>query len=99
MVTSRSVPQQMAQIFSPFAGQNREAFRFSQTGQSTESPRRQTAVQQNTPRGRKSQKAAWDRVRNVKMQQEADLASRPLVSAGRLCDFARPAGGGIQSDR
>src|SRR6266436_409718 len=38
MVTSRSVPQQTAQIFSPFAGQNRAALRFSQIGQDTESP-------------------------------------------------------------
>jgi hypothetical protein len=33
MVTSRSVPQSMAQIFSPFAGQYRSARRFSQMGQ------------------------------------------------------------------
>jgi hypothetical protein len=33
MVTSRSLPQQMAQIFSPFAGQNRLGGRFSQMGQ------------------------------------------------------------------
>src|SRR6266852_8360380 len=38
MVTSRSVPHQTAQIFSPFAGQNRAALRFSQIGQDTESP-------------------------------------------------------------
>jgi len=34
-VTSRSVPQQTAQIFSPLAGQNRAALRFSQIGQDT----------------------------------------------------------------
>jgi hypothetical protein len=34
MVTSRSVPQQTAQIFSPLAGQNRSAFRLLQIGQS-----------------------------------------------------------------
>ena len=33
MVTSRSVPQQTAQIFSPLAGQYRAALRFSQIGQ------------------------------------------------------------------
>jgi hypothetical protein len=36
MLTSRSVPQQGEQIFSPFAGQNRFGFRFSQIGQLTQ---------------------------------------------------------------
>jgi hypothetical protein len=35
MVTSRCVPQQIAQIRSPFAGQNRFGGRFSQIGQLT----------------------------------------------------------------
>jgi hypothetical protein len=38
MVTSRSVPQHTAQIFSPFAGQNRFGFRFPQMGQFNASP-------------------------------------------------------------
>jgi hypothetical protein len=38
IVTSRSVPQQTAQIFSPFAGQKRFGFLFSQMGQDTNSP-------------------------------------------------------------
>jgi hypothetical protein len=38
METSRSVPQQTAQIFSPFAGQNLAALRFSQIGQVTAAP-------------------------------------------------------------
>jgi hypothetical protein len=33
IVTSRSVPQHTAQINSPFAGQNRFAFRFPHIGQ------------------------------------------------------------------
>ncbi|PYU53431.1 MAG: hypothetical protein DMG48_01570 [Acidobacteria bacterium] len=38
MVTSRSVPQQTAQIFSPLAGQKRAGLRLSQIGQDTEYP-------------------------------------------------------------
>ena len=38
MVTSRSVPQQTAQIFSALAGQKRSAFLFSQIGQDKASP-------------------------------------------------------------
>ncbi len=38
MVTSRPVPQQTAQIFSPLEGQNRSGLRFSQIGQDTNSP-------------------------------------------------------------
>src|SRR5437016_4842224 len=37
MVTSRPVPQQTAQMDSPFAGQYRDGFRFSQIGHATES--------------------------------------------------------------
>src|SRR5258708_12915762 len=57
MVTSRSVPQQTAQIFSPLAGQKRAALRFSQIGQNTESPKAMRTIQQNTPRRGKRQKA------------------------------------------
>ena len=38
MLTSRSLPQQTAQICSPFAGQKRAAFRFPQIGQVTGTP-------------------------------------------------------------
>src|ERR1700746_537738 len=38
IVTSRPSPQQMAQIFSPFAGQNRFGGRFSQIGQRIHTP-------------------------------------------------------------
>jgi hypothetical protein len=38
MVTSRSVPQHTAQMDSPFAGQNRFGFLFSQIGQLNLSP-------------------------------------------------------------
>src|SRR3981189_3053331 len=55
MVTSRSVPQQTAQIFSPLAGQKRAALRFSQMGQDTESPRHVRTVQQNTRGSNKRQ--------------------------------------------
>src|SRR5229473_2342683 len=55
MVTSRSVPQQTAQIFSPLAGQKRAALRFSQIGQDTESPQNVRTVQQNTRCGIKRQ--------------------------------------------
>jgi hypothetical protein len=37
-VTSRSRPQQTAQIFSPIAGQNRFGGRFSQIGQLIHTP-------------------------------------------------------------
>src|SRR5208283_5848076 len=49
METSRSVPQQTAQIFSPLAGQNLTGLRFSHIGQDTESPHTSRTVQQNTP--------------------------------------------------
>src|SRR6266403_1798402 len=86
MVTSRSVPQQTAQIFSPFAGQNRAALRFSQIGQGTESPERQRVVQQNTPRGWKAQKTMCDRVRNVKIQN----TSRNLNNFARCVESRTP---------
>jgi hypothetical protein len=54
--TSRSVPQQTAQIFSPLAGQNRSAFRFSQIGQDTEAPHSGGTNQQNTLQPKKTQK-------------------------------------------
>jgi hypothetical protein len=41
MVTSRSLPQHTAQIFSSFAGQKRSALRLSQMGQDTKSPQRE----------------------------------------------------------
>src|SRR5205085_10364907 len=50
MVTSRSVPQQTAQIFSPLAGQKRFGLRFSQMGQDTGS--------KNTWRRRKNKVSA-----------------------------------------
>jgi hypothetical protein len=58
MVTSRSVPQQTAQIFSPLAGQRRSALRFSQMGQDKQSPQNVRTVQQNTLRGNKRQNQA-----------------------------------------
>jgi hypothetical protein len=51
------VPQHTAQIFSPLAGQKRAAFRFSQIVHVTESPANQEAMQQNTLRHGKRQKA------------------------------------------
>lgn len=60
MVTSRSVPQQTAQIFSPLAGQKRAALRFSQMGQDTESPHSSRTIEQNTLRHSKRQKALSD---------------------------------------
>src|SRR5258708_40232761 len=57
MVTSRSVPQQTAQIFSPLAGQKRAALRFSQMGQDKESPKSMRTIQQNTLRCGKRQRA------------------------------------------
>ena len=47
MVTSRPVPQQMAQMVSPFAGQKRLGLRFSQIGQDTRLPEC-NAIKQNT---------------------------------------------------
>jgi hypothetical protein len=59
MVTSRSVPQQTAHIFSALAGQNRSALRFSQIGQEedTSAPQREKTVPQNTLAKDKTQKA------------------------------------------
>src|SRR5215831_1470338 len=59
MVTSRSVPQQTAHIFSALAGQNRSALRFSQIGQNhdTSAPQRDRTVQQNTLEKDETQKA------------------------------------------
>ena len=56
MVTSRSLPQQTAQIFSALAGQKRSPLRFSQIGQDTESPQRAKTIQQNTLSRDKRQK-------------------------------------------
>jgi hypothetical protein len=57
MVTSRSVPQQTAQIFSPLAGQKRSAFRFSQIGQDPDAPHSARTTEQNTPQQAKRQKS------------------------------------------
>src|SRR6516162_4933556 len=59
ILTSRSVPQQTAQIFSPLAGQNRDALRFPQIGQDrdTSAPQRAKTVPQNTLTKCKTQKA------------------------------------------
>src|ERR1700737_3572433 len=51
MVTSRPVPQQTAQMVSPFAGQKRAPFRFSQTGQATTAPKKSRHY--DTPAARK----------------------------------------------
>jgi hypothetical protein len=60
METSRSVPQQTAQILSPLAGQNLAGLRFSQIGQDTKSPHAPAAVQQNTPRqGQRQKRQQW----------------------------------------
>src|SRR5438309_9498496 len=56
MVTSRSVPQQTAQIFSPLAGQKRAGLRLSQIGQDTQYPLPSRIIEQDTLRRRKRQK-------------------------------------------
>ncbi|PYU69116.1 MAG: hypothetical protein DMG49_14195 [Acidobacteria bacterium] len=61
MVTSRSVPQQTAQIFSPLAGQKRAALRFPQIGQDTGIPFGLFVTKQNTPSPSKSKK--WGQAR------------------------------------
>jgi hypothetical protein len=58
MVTSRPVPQQMAQIVSPLAGQNRAPLRFSQMGQITTASDKVSAKKQNTLRRGKKPKQA-----------------------------------------
>src|SRR5713101_6064149 len=58
MATSRSVPQQTAQIFSPLAGQKRAGLRLSQIGQDTESPQDVRTIEQNTRCGNKRQNQA-----------------------------------------
>jgi hypothetical protein len=58
MVTSRPVPQQTAQIFSPLAGQNRSGLRFSQIGQGTGIPFDGFVIEQNTPGPSKSKSGA-----------------------------------------
>src|SRR6267378_8291485 len=85
MVTSRSMPQQTAQIFSPFAGQNRAALRFSQIGQDTESPGFPYCRSENTPQGRKSQK------RRVTGGERQDSSGGRILlgdSLSRLAAFA-----------
>src|SRR5207245_3450190 len=56
MVTSRSVPQHTAQIFSALAGQKRSALRCAQLGQVTVTTKDNTTNLQNTVRGAKRQK-------------------------------------------
>jgi len=81
MVTSRSVPQQTAQIFSPLAGQKRAALRFSQMGQDTESPQNVWIVQQNTRCGNKRQNRQANEVVELDVNQ-------PFPRTGRLVRLA-----------
>src|SRR5712691_4756286 len=68
MVTSRSVPQQTAQIFSPLAGQKRAALRFSQIGQDTESPKRESGL------GRIRSAATKDKIRGTEAAGHFDVS-------------------------
>lgn len=74
MVTSRSVPQQTAQIFSPLAGQKRAALRLSQMGQDTKSPQDVRIVQQNTRCGNKRQNRQAEAVGELERIRYASLA-------------------------
>jgi|ERR1700687_3302699 len=76
MVTSRSVPQQTAQIFSPLAGQKRAALRFSQMGQDTESPQNVWIVQQNTRCGNKRQNRQAEVLGELERNCSASLMRR-----------------------
>src|SRR5260370_39328473 len=80
MVTSRSVPQQTAQIFSPLAGQKRSALRFSQMGQDKQSPQNVRTVQQNTLRGNKRQNKASGG--NGEIRRHAASRRRRLTNKG-----------------
>src|SRR2546422_10254146 len=91
MVTSRPVPQQTAQIFSPLAGQKRAGLRFSQTGQNTNSPRQIRAIQQNTPRDDKRQKSMRS---GRAYSHRIPLAELKCVSPKRRLEMAPPPGGG-----
>src|SRR6266446_2625849 len=97
MVTSRSVPQQIAQIFSPLAGQKRAGLRFSQIGQNTESPHSSRTNDHDTLHGVKRQKAVNDSSRQIDPESEFPQwkmgAERPLnslhirgLSTERYCD-------------
>src|SRR5258707_4169087 len=81
MVTSRPVPQQTAQIFSPLAGQNRSGLRFSQIGQDTNSPRNIRTIQQNTRWGDKRQKRGTktQAMMTLFWKRRLDMISRKLT--------------------
>src|SRR5579863_6622760 len=59
MVTSRSVPQQTAPIFSPLAGQYRTALRFSQIEQFNGIPQPANVTGSISPRAKKTKTKAW----------------------------------------
>src|SRR5207247_163252 len=88
MVTSRSVPQQTAQIFSPLAGQKRAGLRFSQIGQDTESPHCSGTIEQDTPRCGKRQKAPNNGSRQDEIGPESEFpqpkGKRPLNRVNKL---------------
>ena len=79
MVTSRSVPQLTAQIFSPLAGQKRTALRFSQIGQDTESPKRGSEV------SRIRRAATKDKIRQAELVGQFDVNQAFLRSGLRAC--------------
>src|SRR5712664_4381464 len=87
MVTSRSVPQQTAQIFSPLAGQKRAALRFSQIGQNTESPKGKRTIQQNTLWQEKRQKGVA--VRGKPSLRCHDLTGGNSPGEGLCCGWLR----------
>jgi len=81
MVTSRSVPQQTAQIFSALAGQKRPGLRLLQIGQSTNDPLEQTNLQGLKPKatGLSSVGAGaptpWVRRKSIERRKDSPLRS------------------------
>src|SRR5258708_2484994 len=80
METSRSVPQQTAQIFSPLAGQNLAAFRFSQPGHVTESPCSSQPVKQNTPWERETQNMSHSAMHRIRVSANTNWMFRAGAS-------------------
>src|SRR2546425_3530554 len=85
MVTSRPVPQQTAQIFSPLAGQKRAGLRFSQIRQDTNSPLQVKAIQQNTRCHKKRQNQA--RAATAQFERNQGFAECRLLAPFRRIWF------------
>src|SRR6266700_363762 len=86
MVTSRSVPQQTAQIFATLAGQKRTALRFSQIGQNTEFPHSSRTIEQDTLRRSKRQKTRSDGSRYDEIDPEVSFHGGNARGSPKPCE-------------